>query len=147
MDPEEIALRLGNDFPTGDINNDALDEIRRRLRRTRLSRGVISYSDLVSGIVFRHGTFWGGEEHLVDTSNWTGLDRQMIGGVLAKLSVESVRAHGYLAGVMVVSKDTLEPSGVFYDWLYDCGVLTHSSQEAREELWISHLTLAHNHRG
>lgn len=145
MTPEEMANALGDDFPAGDVDPQALDEVRRRLARTRLGRTVITYSDLVSGIAFHHASFWP-HPHIIDTHDWTGLDRQMIGGVLARLSVESLRRRGYLIGALVVEKAEPKPSKVFFDWLYDTGVITDGSEVGYERFWVEQMNLAHADR-
>lgn len=146
MEPEEMIERLGTNFPTGDVDGAALDEVRRRLRRARLARGVVNYSELVSGIAFRHGSFWDGNEHVVDTYSWTGLDRQMVGGILARLTVESLQDGGYMIGALVVSQADNSPSGVFFDWLHDEGVLNAMTEAAVTAFWVEQMNLAHADR-
>lgn len=145
MTPEEIVSRMGLYHEHGDIDNHSLQEIRRRIAERAALERTISYSDLVSGITFRHRTFWGGEPHIIDTHNWEGLDRHMIGGVLASLSAESMRDHGFLVGAMVVDRAEQRPSGIFFSWLHEIGVLESHDEDTVMAFWLEHLRRAHQH--
>ena len=147
MTPEEIVSRMGLYHEHGDVDNESLEELRRRIAERAARGGTITYSELVSGITFYHRTFWGGEPHVVDIHDWEGLDRHMIGGVLARLSAESMRDYGFLVGAMVVDQAQRRPSNIFFSWLHDIGVLESDDEDTVTAFWLEHLRRAHEHYG
>ena len=70
-------------------DHDALVVLRERVAETGKRFGLISYTDLVKGVVFHYPNINSGEGYRIDTYDWSGLDRRIVGDCLGFLSMES----------------------------------------------------------
>lgn len=88
----------------------------------------ISYSKFVSGITF----YINGEKHIIDTHNWTGLDRRIVGDYLFQILKDQYRELGILSTMIVFSQDSQEPSEIVQNWLKEIGAYTGDW----EDFWV-----------
>jgi hypothetical protein len=98
-----------------DKDTDAGDEMRRRIANAARHNKLIYYSDLVSGVLFRLPNVANGEPFHIDTTDWSDLDRAILGDYLGYLSLESYERHGFFASALVVSKTDDMPSDGFWN--------------------------------
>lgn len=80
----------------------------------------VSYSQLVSGVTFHIN----GNNYIIDTHHWTGLDRRIVGDYLFQIMKDQYRELGILSTMIVFSQDTKEPSQIVQDWLKNIGAYT-----------------------
>ena len=78
-------------------DSEAKAELTRRISEAGRRLQMITYSDLVRGIRFRIPSINSGQPYEIDTADWTGFDRAMIGDFLGAISAESYAAGGFLA--------------------------------------------------
>ena len=121
----------------------ALQEIAERIARTgRLGTSLISYSNLVAGVVFRFSNVNNGEPFTIDTHNWYGLHRRIIGDCLGYLSYVSYRDYGFMASALVVGLVENRPSDIFFEWMNELGAIPDLSEESITEFWVEQVTKA-----
>lgn len=122
----------------------AKSELTRRIAAAGKRLGMITYSDLVRGIVFRVATVNGGQPYEIDVQDWSGFDRVFIGDFLGAISAESYVEAEFLATALVVNKLEFKPSDHFFDWMVGLGVLRPNDEDAVLAFWIEHVNRAHN---
>ena len=125
----------------------AYAELDRRISEAGRKLSLIVYSDLVRGIQFRIPNVQNGSPYTVDTSEWTGLDRAIIGSFLGELSASSYLKAGFLASALVVNKSEYAPSQHFFEWMTTLGVLTDKSDDTLPMFWADQVNKAHNYYG
>lgn len=116
--------------------------IARIAERARKAR-VITYSELVDGVQFHLPNVNGGVPFQIGGSEWTDLDRALLGDFLGYISMESYETGGFMASAVVVSKTTGEPSEGFRALMRQLGLLRSSKPEAALMLWSDELTKAY----
>lgn len=135
----------------------AVPEMAERIARTgRLNRSLISYSNLVAGIEFKFSNIEGARPFFIDTHNWFGLHRRVIGDCLGYISYISYDRYDFMASALVAGLQENRPSDIFFEWMVELGALPNSSEELvtqflgrasrkgsalvqRESAWISNL--------
>jgi hypothetical protein len=120
----------------------ALAELDRRIRVVGLRRGLITYSDLVNGVIFNLASPRN-SRHQIDVTEWQDLDRAIIGDYLGYLSMESYEKAGFLASALAVSKQDGSPSEGFYNLLKELELITSSKTDKALYLWADHVAKAH----
>lgn len=121
----------------------AKEELTRRIALEGKRLGMITYSDLVRGIVFRVESVDGGRPYEIDVHDWSGFDRVLIGDFLGAISTESYIEGGFLATALVVNKLEFKPSDHFFQWMVKLGVLPAGDEDALLAFWIEHVNRAH----
>ncbi|MEW6131668.1 MAG: hypothetical protein AB1591_00680 [Pseudomonadota bacterium] len=123
----------------------ALQELAQRIARTgRLNRSLISYSNLVAGVRFQFSNVNNGEPFEIDTHNWHGLHRRIIGDCLGYLSYLSYRDHDFMASSLVAGLVENRPSEIFFEWMQELGAIPNLSEKAITEFWVNEVTKAIN---
>lgn len=121
----------------------ALTEIRKRIITTGQNRGLITYSDLVQGIIFRLANIRHGAPYEIDVTNWTGLDRNLVGDFLGYISGESYRVGEFFATALVVGKVENKPSDHFFAWMKHLRILPDLKESTVLAFWGDQVTKAH----
>lgn len=121
----------------------AVREMAERIARTGRIAQLISYSNLVSGIRFQFSNVKGGEPFVIDTHNWQGLDRRIVGDTLGYLSFLSYRDHDFMASALVAGLAINRPSDIFFDWMVSLKALPNNSEKAIDEFWVKQVSKAH----
>lgn len=121
----------------------ARQELAARIARTGERSDLITYSDLVAGVTFRLPTVNGGDPFQIDTSDWRDLDRALLGEFLGHISSESYRQHGFFATALVVNKEDRRPSGQFFKWMRDLGLIRRRGSDAEDLFWWDETKKAH----
>ncbi|QWT47145.1 hypothetical protein [Azospira inquinata] len=123
----------------------ALQELAQRIARTgRLNRSLISYSNLVAGVRFQFSNVNNGEPFEIDTHNWHGLHRRIIGDLLGYLSFLSYRDYDFMASALVAGLIENRPSEIFFEWMESLGALPNLSEDAITEFWVGEVNKAVN---
>ncbi len=129
------AYALGDD--------DARQELAVRISRTgRAGAKLIPYSNLVAGVVFTLPNVNGGHPFAIDTHNWTGLDRRIIGDFLGYISARSFEHADFFASALVVDMNEGQPSHIFFEWMRSLGCLPDSSDKTITAFWVDQVTRA-----
>lgn len=118
-------------------------DIAERIARTGERSVLITYSDLVAGVTFRLPTVSGGDPFQIDTQDWRDLDRAILGEFLGHISSETYRQHGFFASALVVGKDDRRPSGPFFKWIRDLGLIRSRGSDAEDRFWWDETSKAH----
>ena len=122
----------------------ALAELTRRIREAGAKQKLIVYSDLARGVAFHVPNIKHGATYLIDTSEWQGLDRALIGSFLGQVSAESYMQAGFLASALVVNKSGFRPSDHFFEWMEELGVLPDLTDDSVLAFWADQSNKAHN---
>ena len=88
----------------------ALKELNVRLGAAGRRENVITYSELVRGIIFHLPTVFGGAPIELGVPEWSELHRAIIGGCLGRTACDSYAQGQFLVSALAVSKVTGEPS-------------------------------------
>ena len=126
-----------------DADPVARRELERRIAEVGRKGGLVTYSELVKGVVFRLPTVNGGGPYQIDISNWSELDRALIGDFLGAISSDSYLQGGFLATALVVNQDQRMPSERFFTWLVELGVLRNAKERTILPFWSDQVSLAH----
>lgn len=122
----------------------ALGALRERIEQTGRKNGLISYTDLVTGIPFHYPNINHGAPHYIQVfGEWTGLDRRIIGNCLAYISMESYIEAGFMASALVVARLEAKPSEMFFQWMEELGALPDLSEYAVLKFWTEQVRRAH----
>lgn len=143
MDKIERALR-SIVWEYADKDLAALEILKARIVNKGQMLGVITYSDLVQGVIFHYPNINNGAPYEIRTWDWTGLDRRIIGDCLGYISMESYINHGFMASALVVNKDEYKPSPIFFEWMKSLNILENLKEETVMAFWGDQINKAHN---
>ena len=136
MDAERIIETLDEiEWLYGDKDPDACDILLSRIEAVARRQGMIHYSDLVEGVTFRISTLKQGEPYMIDTTEWAGIDRRLLGDFLGYLSAASFRANGFMISALVIGKSESMPSAHFFEWMEQLGVLPDQKEDTVLAFW------------
>lgn len=126
----------------GDQDPQALAELEARVAAAGRQRALITYSDLVRGVRFNLPNLSDGER-IIDPSDWSDLDRALIGSFLGYMSMRSYEAAGFFSSALVVSKMDGSPGEGFYNLLKELGIISSSKTDKAMYIWADHVAKAH----
>lgn len=126
-----------------DKDLQALAKLRDRIETAGRTFGLISYSDLVKGIDFHFPNISGGRAYRIDTYDWSGLDRSIIGDCLGYLSMESYLKAGFMCSALVIARLESKPSDIFFEWMESLGVLPNVKEDTVLKFWSDEVKKAH----
>jgi hypothetical protein len=129
-------------WPYGDKDPVALAALEDRVAAAGRRRGLLTYSELVTGVRFNLPNVKGGE-FVIDVGDWTDLDRAVIGSFLGYLSYRSYERAGFFSSALVVTKRDGSPSEGYYALLKDLGLIANSRSDRAMFLWADHVAKAH----
>lgn len=120
-------------------NAEVFDAMKERIARYARERGSITYSQLVEGLHFICPAF-GNQPHVVQTWDWSGPDRHMIGTCLALIARDYLRLGANCLVTSIVVYATNDeggnlPSPVLFNWLEELGVLPDTTDATKYEFW------------
>lgn len=119
----------------------ARQEIVRRIATVGKTKDdFITYSTLVSGITFKLGNVNNGKPF--EITDWTDLDRAIIGSFLGRVAADSYREGGFLSSALVIGVDANGPGEGFYSLAEEAGLLNSSDETSRLQFWIEQIALA-----
>lgn len=147
MHDELIRRMAAIDWKFADQDPAALSELEARIAETGRNLALITYSDLVEGVVFRVPTIKDGAPYQISIYDWSGLDRLLIGDFLGYISTRSYRAHGFMASALVIGKAAYKPSDHFFQWMRDLQLLADTREETVLAFWAGQVNKAHNWYG
>lgn len=122
----------------------ALGELRGRIAQTGRKFGLISYSDLVKGVEFHYQNIGNGQAYQIDTHDWSGLDRRIIGDCLGYLSMESYAQAQFMCSALVIGRLESRPSEIFFEWMGELDVLPNLKEETVLAFWAEQVKKAHH---
>ncbi len=134
---EEINWEYGPHDPA------ALALLRERIEATGRRFGLISYSDLVKGVDFHYPNISHGDAYRINTYDWSGLDRRIVGDCLGYLSVESYVAANFMASALVIGRLDSRPADNFFEWMEYLEVLPDTREDTVLAFWTKQVHLAH----
>lgn len=119
----------------------ALRALKARLAETARAQpdDIVTYSNLVRGVVFNLPTVQRGAPIELGVPEWSPLHQSIIGGCLGRLSCDSYVEGRFLISAVAVSKATLEPSDGFNALLEMLGLVGSKRDRRCTDLWIEHL--------
>lgn len=129
-------------WATNDPN--ALAILEQRIAETGKKLQLITYSDLVKDVVFHLPNIRNGQDYQINTYEWLGLDRGIIGEFLAYISVRSYEQSGFMASALVVSANEFKPSWHFFEWMKKLNVLPDLNDDTALKFWAEQVNRAHN---
>lgn len=121
----------------------ALTILRSRIEETGRKFGLISYSDIVKGVEFRFPNM-DGRVYRIDTYDWSGLDRRIVGDFLGYLSMESYLAAGFFCSALVIARLESKPSDIFFEWIKSLGILPNTREDSVLAFWSQEVRKAHH---
>lgn len=133
-----IQRKYGNKDPL------ALAELEQRIADAGRKLAMVTYSDLVRGVSFTLPSVKGGQPFQINTYEWSGLDRAILGEVLGYISTRSYRNYGFMASSLVVNKAEYKPSDHFFQWMKTLDVLPDLDEDTVLRFWIEQVNKAHN---
>jgi len=119
----------------------ALAELQRRIEDAGRREDLITYSDLVKGVVFHLPNVNKGQPFQIDIHEWSILDRAILGEFLGLISTLSYRKAKFMASALVVNKMEFRPSDHFFQWVKQLGML--SSRDI-DDFWQEQVRKAHD---
>ena len=141
---DKIAQKLQKiEWLYGDKDPAVRAEMLRRIAATGKRLGLITYSDLARGLTFRLPNVQNGAPFQIDTHEWTGLDRRIIGDFLGHISMKSYLEAGFMASALVVSRQTFAPSDLFFEWMEELKVLPDLREDTVLAFWAEQVNKAH----
>ncbi len=143
MDPIAEKLKAVQ-WQYADQDLDAIAALRSRIQETGKKFGLISYTDLVKGIYFHYPNINDGKPHRIDTYEWSGLDRRIIGDCLGYLSMESYLEAGFMSSALVIGRLESKPSDSFFEWMEYLKVLPDLKEYTVLAFWADQVKKAHH---
>jgi hypothetical protein len=133
------------DWEYADKDLNAIDDLTSRISDAGRKFGLISYTDLVSGVAFRYPNINSGEPHFISVfGEWSGLDRRIIGDCLGYISMRSYREAGFLASALVVARLESKPSDIFFEWMCELGAIEDTTESNVLAFWSDQVKKAHH---
>ncbi len=139
---EERLQRIPWRYATQDAS--ARSELASRIAAAGRRQALITYSDLVRGVVFQLPTLTE-PRHTIDPGEWQDLDRAIVGDFLGYLSMESYAVAGFFSSALVVTKLDGSPGEGFFALLRELGLIASSKTDKAMYLWAEHVAKAHAH--
>lgn len=144
MNKDELEKKLrAIQWKYADKDMEALSILRDRIAETGRKFGLISYSDLVSGIEFHYPNINDGKPYHIKTYDWSGLDRKIIGDCLGYLSKESYLEAGFMCSALVIGREESMPSETFFEWMKYLDVLPNLKKDTVLNFWQEEVKKAH----
>ena len=141
---DEIAIKLeSTEFEYAPLDPAAVSQLAERIRHTGTKFSLISYSDLVKGIEFHFPNISDGKAYRIDTYDWSGLDRRIIGDCLGFLCKESYSEAGFMCSALVIARLESKPSDIFFEWMKYLDVLPNTSEATVLKFWSQQVQKAH----
>jgi len=140
-----IIILQGYTWTFADKDPVALGIIRDRIQSAAKIRKMLFYSELVTGVVFNLSNVHEGRDYEIQTDDWQGLDRRIIGDFLGKLSGESFINHGFMLSAIVVGKYENQPSEFFFDWMKELNILPDLKEHTVLKFWTDQVRKVNNH--
>jgi hypothetical protein len=125
-----------------DLNTVAILE--QRIAETGRKLGLITYSQLAHGVAFHLPDIKNGEPYHIQTYDWTGLDRAIIGEFLGFISMRSYEQADFMASALVVNALEYKPSWHFFEWMRSLNVLPDMNDDTVMAFWAEQVNRSHN---
>lgn len=123
----------------------AIQELTDRIAETGRKFGLISYTDLVSGIPFQYPNINSGQPHFISVfGEWSGLDRRIVGDCLGYISMQSYKQAKFMASSLVIARLESKPSDIFFDWMKELGALSSTKEMDVLKFWSEQVRKAHH---
>ena len=141
---DKIAERLQEiEWQYANRDLEALAILRNRVQETGKKFGLISYTDLVRGVEFHFPNVNEGAAYQINTYDWSGLDRRIVGDFLGYLCMESYLEAGFMCSALVIGKKKSRPSEIFFEWMEYLDVLPNMEDATVLKFWVGQVKKAH----
>ncbi|MCH7575815.1 MAG: hypothetical protein IIA59_11915 [Candidatus Marinimicrobia bacterium] len=140
-----VEILQGYTWTYADKDPVALSIIRDRIESAARIRKMHFYSELVTGVVFHLPNVHEGRDYEIQTDEWQGLDRRIIGDFLGKLSGQSFIDHGFMLSAIVIGKYENQPSDFFFDWMKEINILTDLNEPTILKFWAEQVKKIFSH--
>ena len=127
-----------------DRDPDALAILEERIAEAGRNLSLITYSDLVKGVVFHLRNINEGNPYQIRIYDWSGLDRALIGEFLGYISMRSYAEAGFMASALVVNREEYRPSEHFFEWMKTLEILPDTHEDTVLAFWADQVNKAHN---
>ncbi len=143
---DAVATKLASfRYRYGDADPVALAAIQQRIAEVGRLRKMITYFNFVRNIGFQLPKINEGKPYFIQTHEWTGLDRAIIGDFLACASSKSYSRYGFMYNALVVDKTEYKPSDNWLSWLKSLDILPDLDEETKMAYWVEQVNKAHEH--
>ncbi|HEX5131778.1 MAG TPA: hypothetical protein VFX92_04750 [Candidatus Krumholzibacteria bacterium] len=140
----DLTKLLAKEWPYSTADPAALAEIGARVARVGKRRELIHYSRLTSGLELRIPSVGGGVPFELGVPDWTDLDRNILGDLLGRLSLDSYQRGSFIASALVTAKGTQEPGQGFWNFVAEMGAFSSTSPTRRLMFWTEQVRIAHD---
>lgn len=129
-------------WPYAEHVPEAIEELGRRIADFGRRGETVTYSNIVHGIELRLPNVRGGTPFELGVPDWQEIDRAILGELLGRLSLESLRRGDFLASAVVTSTQSKEPSEGFWALVRELELFSSRSPEQRVLFWSVELQRA-----
>jgi hypothetical protein len=145
---DEITAKMqAVNWMYADKDANALLVLEERIADTGRKLALITYSDLVRGVDFHLPNVKNGQPYRIQTYDWSGFDRAIIGEFLGFISTRSYLNANFMASALVVSgksaEEAYQPSEHFFEWMEILGVLPDLKRDTVLAFWADQVNKAH----
>lgn len=140
MSNDALDRMIAKPWPYSEACPEAATEMGRRIAAVGKRRALVHYSKLVNGLELRIGD---GAPFELGVPEWSDHDRNILGDLLGRLSLDSYRRGQFLASALVTAKGTQEPGEGFWNFVDELGLFTSTSPTRRLVFWTEQVRLAH----
>jgi hypothetical protein len=137
MDPL-VAKLEAVEWRYGDKDPAAAREFEHRIASCARGKGFITYSEIIRDVTFHLPNVANGQPYQIRASEWSGLDRKILGEFLGYVSARSYVSAGFLATAVVVSSSELKPSDLFFAWMKELDALPDLKEDTVLAFWARH---------
>jgi hypothetical protein len=116
-------------------------EIGQRVVRVGKSRDLLTYTQLVKGIIFQLASVRAGKPFQLDMSE--ALDRAILASFLGKLCAETYRRGRFMGSALVVGAVEHSPTEGFWALMSDLDLAQSRDPKKRDTFWIEEVAKAH----
>ncbi len=142
MDP--IAKRLADkSWPYASQDPEALGAIERRIADVGRRGGLLTYSELASGISFHLPSVEHGRPLQLGIPDWSDLHRAIVGDFLGRMCLDTYARGRFMGSALVVSGVDHTPSEGFRALMRDIGLLHGRGTPEFLEFWTQEVSKAH----
>lgn len=107
--------------------------------------GLMTYSQLVAGVDFVLPQCNIAVPYQIQTSDWTGFDRRLIGDFLLSIDQKNLPDNGFMCSCLVVDAMERKPSKLVWKWLVENDVLPNDRDDTVLAFWAWHLRKGHQY--
>jgi hypothetical protein len=141
---DAVAKQLADTmWPYASQDLQALAAIERRVANVGRERGLLTYTEVVSGISFRLPTVEHGRPIQLGVPDWSDLHRAIVGDFLGRMCLDTYVRGGFMGSALVVSSSDRMPSEGFRNLMRHLGLLHGHGEPEFLAFWTREVSKAH----